>query len=128
MNEIEFPHSIVIYNPPVMFLNFKEGAELDVKEIKEMINAAETLSGKKPYLLLSDVRNQVEITPEGRKIAADKNESPCVLANAVLTNNLALKLTANFFIKINKPHFPLKVFNDYRKALKWLMEQNEEET
>lgn len=125
MSEIEFTHSTLIYNPPVIFLNFKEGAELDVKEIKEMIEAAETLSDRKPYLLFSDIRNHVEITPEGKKLAADKKASPCVLANAILTNNLALKLSANFFIKINRPHFPLKVFNDYQSALRWLMKYEE---
>ncbi|MCW3071001.1 MAG: hypothetical protein JWO44_891 [Bacteroidetes bacterium] len=122
MNQIDFPHSTIIYKAPVMYLRFKEGAELDVKEIREMIVAAESLSNKKPYLLFSDVRNHVAISSEGRKIAADKKESPCVIANAVLTNNFALKLTANFFIKVNKPHFPVRVFNDEIKAHLWLMQ------
>jgi hypothetical protein len=121
MNQVDFPHSTVIYKAPVMYLVFKEGAELDVKEVKEMIVAAETLAGKKPYLLFSDVRNHISISTEGRKIAADRKEAPFVIANAVLTNNLALKLTANFFVKVNKPHFPLKVFTDEFKAKIWLM-------
>lgn len=120
MNQIDFPHSAIIYKAPVVYLVFKEGAELDVKEVREMIAAAEMLAGKKPYLLFSDVRNHVAITPEARKVSADKKESRYVIANAVLTNNFALKLTANFFIKVNKPHFPVKVFNDELKAHLWL--------
>jgi hypothetical protein len=122
MNHIDFPHSTVTYKAPVMYLKFKEGAELDVKEVREMILAAESLSGKRPYLLFSDVRNHVAITGEARKIAADKRESPCVIANAVLSNNFALKLTANFFIRVNKPHFPVRVFNDEVRAHLWLMQ------
>jgi hypothetical protein len=120
MNQIEFPHSTVIFKDQVIYLVFKEGAALDVKEIREMIVAAEKLSPEKRYLLFSDIRHHVQITAEGRKVAADNKEAPGVIANAVLTNNIALKLTANFFMNVNKPPFPVKIFNDEHKANVWL--------
>ena len=126
MNKIEFPYVTLEFKAPVVRLTFKEGAEMDAAEACEMIAAAERLSGSKPYLLFSDVRKHVTVTSEARKVSADKNISRFVLANAVLTNNFALKLTANFFIKVNKPHFPVKVFNDELKAYLWLMQYDPE--
>jgi hypothetical protein len=120
MEQISFTHSTIFYNPPFMYLVLKEGAELDVEQMRELIAAAEKLSNKTPYLLISDVRVNVIITSEARKVAADKNEARFLIANAVLTNNIALKLTANFFIQFNKPHFPLKIFSDEKKAHIWL--------
>jgi hypothetical protein len=120
MQHIEFSHSTITYNAPVISIVFKLGAKMGVPEAREMIVVAEKLSENKPYLILSDIRNHVDITPEARKVAASKREAPLVVANAVLTNNIALKLTSNLFIIINKPHFPVKVFTDKDKAIHWL--------
>lgn len=118
----DFSYCTLSYKAPIISIVFKKGAVMDVAEAKEMIVAAESMSGKKPYVLFSDIRNHVNITPEARKVSADKAMAPHVVANAVFTNNIALKLTANFFILINKPHFPVKVFTDRSKAMLWLHE------
>ena len=127
MNFIDLPHATIRYEAPVVYLTFKTDANLDVAEIRELIKATEKLTGKKPYLLLSDARVFINITPEARKVSADKNEAPYLVANAALINNLPLTLTTNFFIKFNRPHFKLKVFNDEKKALKWLLKFAPEE-
>jgi hypothetical protein len=121
MQQIEFPHSTIKYKAPIIYVTFKQDVKLDVKDIKEMISAAEELTGKKMYLLFNDVRNYVVMTPEARKLAADKKGAPLTIASAVLTNSVALKLIANFFVKVHKPHFPQKVFTDRLKAHLWLM-------
>jgi hypothetical protein len=121
MEEIEFTHSIVRFKTPVVSVIFKEGAELDVHEVRELVVAAEKLSGNKPYVLFSDVRNHVTITSEARKVAADRKEASNLLANAVLTNSAAISMTVNFFIKFNKPQFPIKLFYDEAKAFEWML-------
>ncbi|MDF2436169.1 MAG: hypothetical protein K0Q95_545 [Bacteroidota bacterium] len=127
MRGIEFEHSTISFDSSVIFIVFKKGAKMDVASAREMIVSAEKLSDKKPYLMFSDIRNHVEITPEARKVAADKKEAPLIIANAVLTDNVALKLTANFFVKINRPHFPVKLFTDRSKAMLWLKQFNRQE-
>jgi hypothetical protein len=71
---------------------------------------------------LSDIRNHVEISAEARKVAASEKEAPLLVANAVITNNIALKQTSKFFILMDQPHFPVKVFTDRTKAMNWLMQ------
>jgi hypothetical protein len=122
MKEINFTYCTIKYKAPVIFITFREGSYIDVPETKEMIKATEELTGKKPYLLLSDARVFLTITPEARKVSADKKEAPFLIANAVLINNLPLTLTANFFLTFNKPHFKFKVFNNEEKAMKWLLQ------
>ncbi|MFL5763249.1 MAG: hypothetical protein ACJ77K_04845 [Bacteroidia bacterium] len=121
MSLINFPYCDVTYSQSVVILHFKEDAELEVKEIRQLIKAAEKLADSKPYLLLSDARVNVVITSEARKIAANPKEAPLLVANAVLVNNLGLSLTANFFMKFNKPHFPVKVFYNEAAAMEWLL-------
>ncbi len=122
MKLLEFSYCTVSYKRPVVYLTFKEGAHLDVGESRELIKAAEKLTENQPYLLFSDARVFLTITPQSRKVWADKNEAPLLIANAALINNLSLRLTANFFIKFNKPHFKYKVFTDEKKAIEWLLQ------
>jgi hypothetical protein len=117
---IRLPYCDVSYAPPVITLLFKEGAELEIEQVRELIKTAEKLSGNKPYLLFSDACVNLVITSEARKVAADPKEAPLLVANAVLVNNLGLSLTANFFMRFNKPRFPVKVFYDRAKAMEWL--------
>jgi hypothetical protein len=121
MKQIEFSHTLVQNRDGVIWFRFKEDADLDGREMKELFKAAEKLSEKKPYLLVSDARVHLNISSEGRKVSADKNETSLVIANAVLTTHIAIQLTANFFIKFNKPHFHYKVFSSENEALKWLL-------
>ncbi len=122
MEEIELAYCTIRYKAPVIFLTFRENAFIDVAETREMIRESEKLTAKKPYLILSDSRVFLTITPEARKISADKIEAPLLVANAIMVNNLPLALTANFFLKFNKPHFKFKVFNNREKAMKWLLQ------
>jgi hypothetical protein len=121
MKRVEFSHAIVTYEPPFVVLTIKEGAQLDIAEMREAMKACEAVAGNRPYLLISDARVHLSITPEARKLAADIKESPNLRANAVLVNNLAVRITANFFVKFNQPHFKYRVFNDKRKAEEWLL-------
>lgn len=118
---IEFPHTTVYYVAPVVYLIFKEDAELDVPEVRELVAAAEKLSKGKPYLLLSDTRkDNLIITPQARVVGAEKKEAKFLVANAVIVNSLPVQLTMNFFVNFNKPTFPLKIFNTEKKALEWI--------
>ncbi|MBA3665554.1 MAG: hypothetical protein H0W61_15305 [Bacteroidetes bacterium] len=121
MQHVEFPYGTMSYNGHMVILTIKEGAVFDVAECREMITTATRFAGNKPYVLLSDARVYFSITPEGRKVTADKNEAPLLKANAVIINNLPARLIANFFGKFNKPHFQFKVFTNEQKAVDWLM-------
>jgi hypothetical protein len=50
MQYVEFSHSTITYNAPVISIVFKPGVKMSVGEAREMIVAAEKLSGKSPIL------------------------------------------------------------------------------
>jgi hypothetical protein len=118
---VDLPYCTVSYTSPVTTIRFKENAELDALETREMIAAVQLVGKNRPCFLLSDARGDLNITSEGRKIAADKIENPNLIANAVVVDSLSVKLTANFFLKFNKPYFKLKIFNTEEKAMEWLL-------
>ena len=120
MKKIELSYATLEIREGIIWLIFKEDAELDVKDVKEFTSICEELSNHKPYLLISDARVNLSITSDARKAAASKEISPLLVANAVLVNNTAVRLVANFFTSMNKPHFKYKVFKGEEEALMWL--------
>ena len=42
------------------------------------------------------------------------------LADALVINSLAHKILANFYMKMNKPVKPTKIFTSQKKAVDWL--------
>ncbi len=123
MRSVELSYATIENRKGILWLILKEDAEIDVKEIRELTRICEELSGNKPYSLVSDAKVNLTITSEARKAAASKEESPLLVANAVLVNNIAVRMVANFFTAVNKPHFKYKVFNEEQEALSWLKKQ-----
>lgn len=123
MKNIELTNAVVENRDGVIWIVIKEDAELTEADIKEFAAAGEKLSDGKPYLQITDARVSLDITTEGRKAAAKKEIAPLVIAHAVLVNNAAVRLIANFFTTFDKPHFKNKVFNSESDALKWLKQQ-----
>lgn len=44
-------------------------------------------------------------------------------AEAILVNNLGIRILANAYQKINKPPVPVKVFTNEDKAIEWIVSQ-----
>jgi hypothetical protein len=117
--EIELPYSNIYYEAPIIYIEYKKDAELGFGEIRQLVSMSEELSGHKPYVVLSDVRNGISITPMGKKIAADPSTAPLHRGTAVLLRNNMLRLAANFFGTSNP--YPFRAFTDRQKAVEWLL-------
>ncbi|WP_461491988.1 DUF7793 family protein [Pontibacter sp. HJ8] len=71
------------------------------------------------YPSLFDITRIKHSTKEARDhLANEGNEG--VLASAILVGSPMLKMAANFFIKVNKPYNPSRMFTNQQEALSWL--------
>lgn len=59
-------------------------------------------------------------TNESRKFFAEQTASSQFAAVAVVTNSLSARLIVNFYININRPNVPTRLFNDKAEAMIWL--------
>lgn len=120
-NEITLEYATLRYEAPIVYITFKENVELGFPETRELISCSEKLSEGKPYLVLSDARASVRVTPEGRRIAADVKEAPLHRGSAVLLNSILLKSSINFFTGFTMPAFPFRIFTEKTEAVDWLL-------
>jgi hypothetical protein len=120
MSEVDLSAGILRYEEPVMFLILKENALLTADKLEEIAESASRLSAGKPYLLFSDARANLDISPDGQNAAAGGQLLRLIGANAILVSSWPKKFIANMFIRFNNMPFPMKLFTSAGKALSWL--------
>lgn len=104
----------------IIHITFKEGTEIDVNLQDQMIKVyIEICAGKKRPFLYSGI-GDVTITKEGREHSKTLEDVFPASASAVIADTLGYKIIANFYLKVNKPRTPYKVFNDVASAEAWL--------
>lgn len=100
-----------------------EGVEYDVKDVQEMREIYLKFSKGKPFAILLDATNNFIPTEEARVLLASREYAEKRVAAAFVTKTLANKIFGNFFIKVNKPFSPTKLFTEEGPAFEWLKEK-----
>jgi hypothetical protein len=101
----------------------KDGANVTLPEAKENSVAVNNLStAGNTFPLLIDSRNIHSITKEARDFFSMNNRESCILAFAIIIDSPLSRIIGNFFMGLNKPRVPARLFTDEKEALNWLKE------
>ena len=74
----------------------------------------------KKFAVLMEAQDFFQIGTETRRVAASREYSEGMIAVALCSKNLSLKILGSLYIKINKPPIPTKFFDDREKAKEWI--------
>lgn len=96
---------------------------IDYKECELLNNAIGELNNNSKSLVLMLADDTSQSTAEARAFSASDEGRRFTIADAMVTRNLAQRLIATLYIKINKPQIPSKIFNSEDEAIKWLLAQ-----
>lgn len=121
MKEVVLSHSTISYEAPIVYITFSANVELGFVEVRDLIAAAEQVSGGMPYFVLSDIRDGISVTPQGKKTSADPKSAPLHKGTAILVRNAMMQAAANFFDKVNPAPYPFRAFTEKQEAIDWLM-------
>jgi hypothetical protein len=115
--------TVVEYENHIVYLRMKDGASVTLENTHEQFAAQAELTGTDTYAVLVDARNFVVMDTDSRKYMASYS-NPRRVATALLTkNNLATRLLANIYMKVDRPNFPTKMFGEESEAVAWLKEK-----
>lgn len=78
----------------------------------------------KKYPLLIDADAFINVTPEARKLVRRLESTVPISARAMIIASLGQRILVSFYIKIQKPIVPTKIFNNYEEGIKWLQEHH----
>lgn len=92
-------------------------AEITTDKIKENFASLSKITGgkKTPYLI--DLRGIKSLNREAREYLSEEKTVSKVSASALLIGSPFSKVIGNFFLGINKPLYPTKMFTSEEKAL-----------
>ena len=104
------------------FINVNENTEVDLDLLKQIIASMSQLQNKKKLPVLIIMQSFSMPTEEARTYLAKENSSPNAAAEAYVIHSMAQKIIGNFYLKVNKPARPTKLFTGKTEALEWLKE------
>lgn len=106
----------------VLRVNVLEGSELNLEEVVMCFKSYRELGcgESNKVLQLMDARVNCTMTKEAREYVANQAKD-FFIASAVVTDNLVVRLIANFITKFYKLEVPFKVFDTEEKAWEWLL-------
>jgi hypothetical protein len=102
----------------IILQRIKSGARQELKDAQENMEAFLRLAAGQKRLLLVDLR---ESGPSGRGVREYYAEnSTRLLASAFLVGSSLSQMIGNFFINVNRPASPCRLFTSEQAALLWL--------
>ncbi len=103
---------------------FKKRTEVTPDVFKLLFTKFNELVESKRYPFIYSVEDStVSSTSEARAYSKEQEHSFPKICNAYVTSSIALRLTANFYLKFNKPVYPSKIFSKMNEAEKWCFEE-----
>ena len=97
---------------------------INVQLQDELLNIYLELTEGKLYRFLFTGGEFVSISKEARYHANEIYDISPLGASAIVLSNLAHKIIADFYYRINKPKRPYKVLWSKEKAVKWLLDSD----
>ena len=96
------------------------GVEIDFEKAKTYHSLVEYLTKSEKHSTVIDLSGISGITPEAREyLQKTSSDWGKTVAVALVTNTFTARILANFFLSVNKPSYPVKVFTDALDAQHW---------
>ena len=117
---IEHRTGTVSLNGDIYRYRIREGAEISLEDAKELVTIGSELTKGIRVGAIVDARAHFTDTNESRKYFAEHTKKNQFAAVAIITSSLAQRLIVNFYINVDRPNVPTKMFGSEEEALKWL--------
>lgn len=117
---VDTPISILSINDDgVGLMHFKDRVTMGVPEQMEHFKGIVELTNNHPTPFVVTAGEYVIITKEAKENSSILESQSPVCAMAIVVSNLAYRLLADFFIRMQKPQIPYKTFTNPKKANEW---------
>lgn len=103
----------------------RPGSEIGLNEAKGNTQAVIDISGGANYPIFVDIREIKSISKEARDHFSMRGRKPNVTAIAMLVSSPLSRIIGNFFLGLNKPTVPTKMFTSEIDAIAWMLRYTE---
>jgi hypothetical protein len=99
---------------------FTDGADEKEEDAVANVATGAKIAGDRKIPVLVDLRSASFISQEARMVYAGREANRLALAAAIIVGSPLSRLIGNFFVGLNKPAFPTRLFTSEREAIAWL--------
>ncbi|GAB3199865.1 hypothetical protein GCM10027293_19750 [Pontibacter aydingkolensis] len=103
----------------ILHFRYKNIENLDLEVAKQCVKDRLEFTGEKDYPCLIDAITIKHFTKEARDYFANEGNKG-IIASAILSSSTVIKMMANFYVMVNKPVNPTRLFTEKKSALEWL--------
>jgi hypothetical protein len=114
------PYYLYLRADGIMYVRISPEKEESVPLVKEMVKKMGEMVNYQQVPLLAHHEEFALPGKANRDYWAKKESCPYSKADAFMIKSVAMKLIANFYLRLNKPQRPTRMFVDEREAIKWL--------
>lgn len=102
-----------------------EGSEIQLEHARENTASVIRVSGGSNYPILVDLRKIKSISKEARDHFSMRGRKPNVTAIAMLVSSPLSKIIGNFFLGLNRPTVPTRLFSSEKEGILWIKRNTE---
>lgn len=99
---------------------FPENVHINSEDLKIELDCYKATVNNIARPAIIDLTGVLSISSDGRQYIAEEIAKIGVPATALIVKSRISRLIGSFFIGINKPDFPVKLFDDTEKAENWI--------
>lgn len=114
------PYVISICDDGILYVRVTTEVDETVERSKKLVETIGKMVDYKKVPMLSKFDEFALPPKENRNFWAKKDSCPYTTAEAFITNSTAMKIVANFYMRIEKPQRVTKMFTSVSEARKWL--------
>lgn len=108
----------------VVHARFNADRVVSADEVQEMFEVMYGARDGRKSLFVVTVDDGTTLSNEARTLASSADASKYIVADAIVLRDFQHELSANAFIRHNKPPRPIKAFDEFEKAVEWLGSQH----
>lgn len=106
----------------IIHFNYRKDVEIELEDAIMELSAAEKLGRGKRCLVLIDLTDVKKVSKEARDLYSGEEGNGVIKRGAFCVVSPVGRMIGNFFMGINKPMMPVKLFDTRGKAISWLRE------
>jgi hypothetical protein len=117
---IVVPYYLYLRADGIMYIRITSEKEESVELVRKMVKKMGEMVNYKQVPLLARHEEFALPGKANRDYWATKEACPYSKADAFIISTVAMQLISNFYLRINKPERPTKMFTDEKEAIEWL--------
>lgn len=114
-----------IYTNRIFYVKIPRMKKIDMRIVEHGYDFLNEHGGGK-FLNIYAFDSFADVEPEVREWAADSTGNHYTISDAIVIGGLSQKIIADFYVRVNKPIKPTRIFYSLRKAIEWTHDQMKE--